>query len=92
MLRAEAHDELATLIELRCRQGEDPWEVIPDLPSVDDDVDADDTEMLVVRMPVGAARAFAKRTHEIVGAGRPICAVCGYPIDPDGHIHTFPDE
>ncbi len=55
-------------------------------------MDADDTEMLVVRMPVGAARAFAKRTHEVVGAGRPICALCGYPIDPDGHIHTFPDE
>jgi uncharacterized repeat protein (TIGR03847 family) len=63
-----------------------------DLPSADDDADADDTEMLVVRMPVGAARAFAKRTHEIVGAGRPICAVCGYPIDPDGHEHTFPDN
>ncbi|RPE76555.1 MULTISPECIES: hypothetical protein [unclassified Frondihabitans] len=38
VLRAEAHDELATLIELRCRQGEDPWEVIPDLPSVDEHV------------------------------------------------------
>jgi uncharacterized repeat protein (TIGR03847 family) len=62
-----------------------------DLPSVDDD-DVDDTEMLVVRMPVGAARAFAKRTHEVVGAGRPICAICGYPIDPDGHEHTFPDS
>ncbi|ALD13349.1 DUF3090 domain-containing protein [Clavibacter capsici] len=61
-----------------------------DLPGADDD--ADDTEMLVVRMPVGAARAFAKRIHEVVGAGRPICALCGYPIDPDGHVHTFPDE
>jgi hypothetical protein len=38
VLRAEAHDELRTLIELRCRQGEDPWEVIPDLPSVDEHV------------------------------------------------------
>jgi uncharacterized repeat protein (TIGR03847 family) len=57
-----------------------------------DDDRAADAEMLVVRMPVGAARAFAKRTHEVVGAGRPICAVCGYPIDPDGHVHTFPDS
>lgn len=62
------------------------------------DVDADDsmqmpdedgtheTEMLRVRMPVGTARAFAKRTREIVGAGRPACPLCGYPMDPDGHI------
>jgi uncharacterized repeat protein (TIGR03847 family) len=28
----------------------------------------------------------------VVGAGRPICAICGYPIDPDGHEHTFPDS
>jgi uncharacterized repeat protein (TIGR03847 family) len=52
----------------------------------------DETEMLLVRIPVGAARAFADRTREVVGAGRPICSVCGYPIDPDGHIHTFPED
>ena len=67
------------------------------------DVDADDNdeslakdganepEMLLVRMPVGTARAFAKRTREIVGAGRPTCPLCGYPIDADGHICTFPE-
>jgi uncharacterized repeat protein (TIGR03847 family) len=67
------------------------------------DVDADDndesldedgakeTEMLLVRMPVGTARAFAKRTREIVGAGRPTCSLCGYPIDAGGHICTFPE-
>jgi uncharacterized repeat protein (TIGR03847 family) len=42
-------------------------------------------EMLVVRIPVGTARAFAKRTLEVVGAGRPLCPLCGNPIDPDGH-------
>jgi uncharacterized repeat protein (TIGR03847 family) len=42
-------------------------------------------ELLVVRMPVGTARAFAKRTREIVGAGRPLCPLCGTPIDPEGH-------
>jgi uncharacterized repeat protein (TIGR03847 family) len=61
-----------------------------DADMLDDDGDIDG-EMLLVRIPVGTARAFAKRTREIVGAGRPICAVCGYPIDPDGHIHTFPE-
>ncbi|WP_309073312.1 DUF3090 domain-containing protein [Paenarthrobacter sp.] len=59
------------------------------------DVDADDEdvadEMLLVRMPVGTARAFAKRSREIVGAGRPTCSICGYPIDADGHICTLPE-
>ena len=67
------------------------------------DVDADDNdepldedgtdvpEMLLARMPVGTARAFAKRTREIVGAGRPACPLCGYPIDADGHTCTFPE-
>ncbi|TFC44369.1 DUF3090 family protein [Cryobacterium sp. TMT1-21] len=47
--------------------------------------------LLLVRMPVGTARAFAKRTHEVVGAGRPLCPLCGSPIDPDGHVCSFPD-
>ncbi|WP_285248723.1 DUF3090 domain-containing protein [Pseudarthrobacter sp. efr-133-R2A-89] len=55
------------------------------------DEDADESEMLVVRMPVGTARAFAKRTREIVGAGRPACPICGYPIDADGHTCTLPE-
>ncbi|WP_442545260.1 DUF3090 domain-containing protein [Arthrobacter sp. KN11-1C] len=59
-------------------------------PSLDED-GADETEMLLVRMPVGTARAFAKRTREIVGAGRPTCPLCGYPIDPDGHVCTLPE-
>ncbi|MFJ4265199.1 DUF3090 domain-containing protein [Paenarthrobacter nicotinovorans] len=51
----------------------------------------EDTEMLLVRMPVGTARAFTKRTHEIVAAGRPSCAFCGYPMDPEGHTCTLPE-
>lgn len=58
--------------------------------SLDED-GANETEMLLVRMPVGTARAFAKRTREIVGAGRPTCPLCGYPIDADGHICTLPE-
>lgn len=58
------------------------------LPDDDDDDGSpdEDGEMLVVRMPVGAARAFATRTREIVGAGRPLCPFCAQPMDPDGHI------
>ena len=58
--------------------------------SLDED-DADVPEMLLVRMPVGTARAFAMRTREVVGAGRPACPLCGYPVDADGHICTPPD-
>jgi uncharacterized repeat protein (TIGR03847 family) len=56
-----------------------------------DEDGADEPEMLLVRMPVGTARAFAKRTREIVGAGRPTCPLCGYPIDADGHACTLPE-
>ena len=72
--------------------------VIEAYPITDDDAgdggesldqDGDEVpEMLLVRMPVGTARAFAKRTREVVDAGRPICPLCGYPVDPDGHICT----
>lgn len=58
--------------------------------SLDED-GANEPEMLLVRMPVGTARAFTKRTREIVGAGRPMCSLCGYPIDPDGHTCTLPE-
>lgn len=52
---------------------------------------ADVPEMLLVRMPVGTARAFAKRTREVVGAGRPACPLCGYPVDADRHVCTLPE-
>lgn len=65
-------------------------------------VDADDLEdvemiavepeeVLLVRIPVGTARAFAKRTREVVGAGRPICTLCRVPMDSDDHICELPD-
>jgi uncharacterized repeat protein (TIGR03847 family) len=31
-------------------------------------------------------RAFSIHGQEIVAAGRPICAMCGEPIDPEGHF------
>ncbi|EMY35482.1 hypothetical protein D477_004177 [Arthrobacter crystallopoietes BAB-32] len=66
---------------------------IPDVAPDDESRDeggADADEMLLVRMPVGTARAFAKRTREIVDAGRPTCPLCGSPIDTDGHVCTLP--
>lgn len=64
----------------------------PDDPgSLFDEDDDSEPEMLLVRMPVGTARAFAQRAREIVDAGRPICSDCGYPMDPDGHICAPPE-
>lgn len=56
-----------------------------------DEDGAHESEMLLLRIPVGTARAFAKRTREVVGAGRPMCPLCGYPVDSDGHICTLPE-
>jgi uncharacterized repeat protein (TIGR03847 family) len=60
--------------------------------SADEPIEVEPPEMLLVRIPVGTARAFAARTFEVVGAGRPICTVCGSPIDPSGHVHSDPDD
>jgi len=72
--------------------------VVEAYPIIDVDTDdepledsAGDTEMMLVRMPVGTGRAFAKRTREIVDAGRPMCPLCGYPMDADGHTCTVPE-
>ncbi len=61
-----------------------------DVEDVLDPVTVEPAEMLLVRMPVGTARAFAKRTREVVGAGRPLCPLCGDPVDLDGHVCTLP--
>ena len=72
------------VIEAEPIQEGDPETLEPSEPTLD--------EALVVRIPVGAARAFARRTREVVGAGRPLCPMCGMPMDPDGHICERPDE
>jgi uncharacterized repeat protein (TIGR03847 family) len=56
-----------------------------------DEAAGPDSEMLRVRMPVGTARAFTQRTREIVDAGRPLCTLCGHPVDPDGHTCILPE-
>jgi len=36
LLRAEAHDELQTVVHERCLAGEDPWDFMDSLPTVDE--------------------------------------------------------
>jgi uncharacterized repeat protein (TIGR03847 family) len=44
------------------------------------------TEVFLVRLEAGLARAFVKRAELVIEAGRPDCPFCGNPIDPDGHL------
>lgn len=61
-----------------------PW--VEGSPESIIDPDADEpTEVLQIKIPVGAARSFSKRTRQVVLAGRPICPFCLEPMDPDGH-------
>ena len=65
---------------------------IDDSDEADGDEEREPSELLQVRIPVGAARAFAKSTLEIVGAGRPTCPLCGAPLDGQGHVCATPDD
>ncbi len=64
LLRAEASDELSVLIEERVRSGEDPWEFMEDLPSVD--------ELVVLTLRAenissdGGARPSAARNYRVL--------------------------
>ncbi|QCB93055.1 DUF3090 domain-containing protein [Cellulomonas shaoxiangyii] len=60
-----------------------------DLAGAPDDDEPD--EMLLLRIPVGTARAFVQRTRQVVRAGRPACPLCGRPVDEDGHVCALPD-
>jgi uncharacterized repeat protein (TIGR03847 family) len=50
--------------------------------------EGDDSRPSVARFWATPAqmRALGIRGQEIVAAGRPICAMCGEPIDPEGHF------
>lgn len=43
-------------------------------------------EVMLVRLEPGSARAFVKRTEQVLEAGRPSCPFCGVPVDPSGHL------
>lgn len=58
--------------------------------SLDDaalDLSLDDLEPreLRIRMSAAAARGFAQRAGRLMAGSRPICELCGRPMDPDGH-------
>jgi hypothetical protein len=57
LLRAEAADELSVLVDERLRDGEDPWDFMEDLPSVDELV------VLILRAENIAENGGARPTH-----------------------------
>lgn len=71
--------------------------VIEAFPLVEVDLETFDPEefepdeVFLVRIPVGTARAFAKRTREVVESGRPVCTLCGLPMESVDHVCTLPD-
>ncbi len=63
--------------------GENLAEDEDELPDNDEDAEG---AVLRVSLAGAAARAFAKRALAVVGAGRPPCPFCTFPLDPEGHI------
>lgn len=53
---------------------------------VEIEVEVEASEVLIVKLDPGYARAFVRRALSVVSAGRPPCQFCGNPIDPDGHL------
>lgn len=51
-------------------------------------LEEEEREPLVVRFWATRSQmaALSRRAIEVVQAGRPICALCGQPIDPEGHF------
>ena len=62
---------------------EDDDDLFLDEPSFDDA--AIEPRELRIRMSAAAARGFAQRAGRLMAGSRPICELCGRPIDPDGH-------
>ena len=75
---------------------EDPEFVVvalePVVPAVDDeaselDEGPDEVDDFAVRIMItrDQARAFVSHALAVVNEGRPLCQLCGLPMDPDGH-------
>jgi uncharacterized repeat protein (TIGR03847 family) len=50
------------------------------------DDDDDGPDLMRVRIEREEARAFVRRAHELIAAGRPPCPFCGEPLEATGHF------
>lgn len=60
--------------------------VVDEAEELSEDLASQAEELLLVRLPPAAARAFCSRSYQVVEAGRPDCPFCGNPVDPQGHL------
>jgi uncharacterized repeat protein (TIGR03847 family) len=74
-------EEERVVVEAQAVGGEDEQEGAEPLTDADEGPD-----VLRVRLSAEAARAFIRRAHRLVAAGRPSCPLCALPVDPEGHI------
>jgi uncharacterized repeat protein (TIGR03847 family) len=58
-----------------------------ELTDEDDEDDDDESDRAVARIGITRATAavIVNIGVDLIGAGRPICALCGRPMDPEGH-------
>jgi uncharacterized repeat protein (TIGR03847 family) len=56
-----------------------------DVPNLEDLVDPPDTATARFRLTRAQVQAMVVHASAVVTAGRPICQICGRPMDPAGH-------
>jgi len=49
-------------------------------------MNADESDVMSVRLEPDEARAFVDQTVRVLASGRPPCPFCGEPLDPQGHL------
>jgi uncharacterized repeat protein (TIGR03847 family) len=66
---------------------ENVGKVIVIVEELDDDEDDPELEPAQARIALtrGQVEAFIDGARRVVDGGRPICRLCGHPMDPDGH-------
>jgi uncharacterized repeat protein (TIGR03847 family) len=60
--------------------------ILDDDDEEDDDVDDEAVSLATFTITRAQAMAFVRRSAHLVSTGRPPCALCGRPLDPDGHV------
>lgn len=74
------YDDARDLVLLQCE------EFVPEEEEEDAPPRAGDPGRVRLWATRGQAFALARRGEQEVGAGRPVCRMCGEPIDPEGHF------
>lgn len=73
------YDDTRDLVLLQCD------EYVPD-DEEEDDAPRPEPSHVRIWATRGQAYAMARRGEREVAAGRPVCRMCGEPMDPDGHF------